>query len=88
MLPEKIEHFITDVRADLGGEIADKTAEAFEAIDVEADYNNHAGVFLEAVEWIVGHRDRTIAERIEMVGKLRHLKGYNVVNLREFTGWK
>jgi hypothetical protein len=88
-LPLAIEQFINDLRADrdFDPEVADKLAELFGETDIEADYNNHAGAFLMAVEWIVGHRDRSVRERLEMVHRLVKLKGYSEINLREFTGW-
>jgi hypothetical protein len=88
-LPVAIENFIKDMRAHRDyAAFADGFAAAFEAIDVEGDYNNHAGAFIEAVGWVVGHRDRSVGARIEMVDKLRSLKGFNVINMREFTGWE
>jgi hypothetical protein len=87
-LPPAIERFSADVAGEFGLGIALQMDAFFDVIDLQADVSNHAGVFLAAIEWIVGHRERSILERIEMVDRLRHLKGFNVVNLREFTGWQ
>jgi hypothetical protein len=88
MLPPAIEHYVAELRADpdFGGPTADKFAATFEATDIEADYNNHAGAFLEAICWVVERRDHAVRERLSMIERLTELKGYNKISLKQFTG--
>jgi hypothetical protein len=81
--------FVAELRGDphhaaLGDEF-DRVARA---IEHEAVANKDARAFLKAVAWIVGHPDRTIAERMEALGKLLALPpGPIVVGMRKLTGW-
>jgi hypothetical protein len=81
-LPPAIEAFISDIRADLGPEVADKFTEAVGATDIEAS------VFLTAIEWVVRHKDRSVQERLDMVERLLKLDGYSEIDMRKFTGWE
>jgi len=60
---------------------------AYDALDIEADTNPHATVVHDAIVWIANQRQHPLRERVECIGRLVALKGYNVVNLKEFCGW-
>jgi hypothetical protein len=60
---------------------------AYDALDLEADTNAHATVVHDAIVWIANQRQHPLRERVECIGRLVALKGYNVVNLKEFCGW-
>jgi hypothetical protein len=49
---------------------------------------DHAG-FFDGLRWIFTHDDHSLAERLEMMGRLSDLKnGYQIVEMRSFTGWE
>ena len=87
LLPAGIEHLLTDLTGELGLAVAVGVGQAFDAIDLEGDGNVHAIAFLSAADWIAARRDRPVMERLEMIDKLRHLKGHQVIDLKAFTGW-
>lgn len=58
----------------------------FKTPDLAADGCNHHGAFLIALEWIAA-QPRSLIEKVEAIGKLTALKGYNIVRLPEDIGW-
>ena len=84
-----VKQFITELRADPQlATLADEFDQAARSIEHEAVTNKHARAFFKAVAWIVGRQDRTIAEKIEALGKLLALpRGPIVVGMRKLTGW-
>jgi hypothetical protein len=88
LLSAAIERFSADIAGEFGVAVSLQFDSAMAAIDLEGDGNPDACAFVMAVEWIAGHRDRTVMERIDMIDKLRRLKGRNVITMREFTGWQ
>jgi hypothetical protein len=86
-LAPSLESFVAEVREKFGGEAGDGFEAAFRAIDLEGDGVRDAAAFMLACEWIARHSDRSVSERLDAIDRLRRLKGHQVVNLREFTGW-
>jgi hypothetical protein len=84
-----LDNFIDELRDDPQlAAVADEFARAACAIEREARTNRHAGELLKAASWIIRHDDRTLAERIEALGKLVALPGPIVVNMYELIGWR
>ena len=87
-LPPGIEDLLTDIAGDLGLASAIEFGRFFDALDLEGDGNVHAIAFLSAADWIAARRDRPVMERLEMIDRMRHLRGFNVIDLKAFTGWQ
>jgi hypothetical protein len=82
------DHFLGELCAD--PELAPCASEinhALTELDLEADTNLDAMVLYEAVCWILNQRQHSVGERMEKVHALTALKGRQVINLREWTGW-
>jgi hypothetical protein len=86
-LPPALQRFVKEIAVELGQEAGDAFRVALTALDLEADGNNSAGMFLMAAEWIACRRDKPVQARIDAIDRLRQLKGHHIVNLRQFTGW-
>src|SRR6516164_1072850 len=83
-----IDRFVHEMRRDPDfAPCADKFAHAFAALDREGDQNPDASELCDGLLWIA-RQPRTLDERITMFSKLIGLRGYVVVNMSEFTGWR
>jgi hypothetical protein len=84
-----VTHFIAELRGDPQlADLADGFNQMACAIERESVTNRDARVFLKAVLWIIKHEDRTLAERIEALGKLLALpRGPVVIGMKKLTGW-
>jgi hypothetical protein len=60
---------------------------AHDALDIEADTNPHATVLHDAIVWIANQRQHPLRERVDCIGRLVALRGYNEIDLKAFCGW-
>jgi hypothetical protein len=77
--------FVEEVRDYIGGQHADAIADAFEEVDIEADYNRHAAQLRRALEFVINRRDKSIHERIVAMHKLFQVRGQ--ITLPTDLGW-
>jgi hypothetical protein len=78
--------FVEEVRDFIGGQHANAIAEAFEEVDIEADYNRHAQQLRKAIEFVINRRDKSIHDRIVAMHKLFQVRGQ--ITLPTDLGWK
>jgi hypothetical protein len=81
-------HFLVELCADPAFVAsAPEIRRGLDALDIEGDGNMHALALYEAVCWILNQRQHSVLERMEKVAELTALKGRQVLNMREWTGW-
>jgi hypothetical protein len=58
-------------------------------VDRRADNCPDNAEYFSGLRWIFTREDHSLGERLDMMSRLANLKkGYVVVDLQEFTGWK
>jgi hypothetical protein len=62
-------------------------ADFLDALDREGDGLADAAGLFAVIHWVLRHRDHNVHEKIEMVHKLRNLKGRQEGTPKELTGW-
>jgi hypothetical protein len=80
--------FIAEMRADLEfGQFADDIEKGLQAIDLEADGNDHAAAKFAAVEWIVT-QPKPVRDKLDVLQRLFALSGFvHIPSIRAFAGW-
>jgi hypothetical protein len=67
---------------------AKQISDALDALDREADISSDKAGLFHCVHWVLCHREHSVDEKIEMICKLRNLKGRVVGTPKEITGWR
>jgi hypothetical protein len=82
---DHIKKFLADVRAEpVLAPFADDMERALHMVDLEADTNDHAAAFFEALIWILA-QPRTLREKLDVICKLTGMKGrVTIPNMRKF----
>jgi Ca2+-binding EF-hand superfamily protein len=83
-----IKAFVAAMSADSQfGQFADDMEKAFQAIDLEADGNDHAAALFAAVEWIVA-QPKPVRDKLDVLHRLFDLSGFvRIPSIRAFAGW-
>jgi hypothetical protein len=86
-----IDRFVDELRAvyPQGAEFVEQVRTGLMDIDRKADDCPDHAAFFAGLQWIYEHESHPVAERLEQMSKLANFKkGYVVVDLPEFTGWR
>jgi hypothetical protein len=80
--------FTAEMRADPQfGQLADDLEKALQAVDLEADGNDHAAALFAAVEWVVT-QPKPINDKLDVLSRLFALSGFvHIPSIRAFAGW-
>jgi hypothetical protein len=77
--------FVEEVRDHIGRQHAHEIANAFDEVDIEADYNRHADRLRRAIEYVIARRDKSVHERIVALHQLFRVRGK--ITLPSDLGW-
>ena len=85
---DRFKNFIAEMRADRQlSDFADDMEHTLQAIDLEADGNDHAAALFAAVEWVVS-QPKPLRDKLDVLQRLFALSGFvRVPSIRSFAGW-
>jgi hypothetical protein len=80
--------FIAEMRADSQfSQFADDIEKGLQALDLEADGNDHAAALFAAVEWVVT-QPKPVRDKLDVLQRLFALSGFvHIPSIRAFAGW-
>ena len=69
------------------GQFADGIEKLLQAVDLEADGNDHAAALFVAVDWVLA-QPKPVRDKLDVLRRLFDLGGFvHIASIREFSGW-